>query len=497
MYICKRFANVMYCGTIVGIDFYINTTRIQNKILYTMNYDVIVIGSGPGGYVAAIKSAQLGFKTAVVERENLGGICLNWGCIPTKALLKSAQVYNYVSHASNYGVAAQPITPDLEAMVTRSRGVADTMSKGVQFLLKKNKVDVITGTGKVKPGKKVEVTNAEGEVAVYEAIHIIIATGARSRNLPNLPQDGKKIIGYREAMTLPQLPKSMVVVGSGAIGSEFAFFYQSIGVQVTLVEFMSNIVPNEDDDVSAQISRSFRKMGMKVMTSSSVEKVDIEGDVCHVTIQTKKGTEVVDADIVLSAVGVITNLENLGLEEVGIEVERTKIVVDDYYRTNVEGYYAIGDVVHGPALAHVASAEALVCVEKIAGENPTPVNYKNIPGCTYTTPEIASVGMSEKAAKEAGYEILVGKFPFTASGKATAAGSRDGFIKIIIDAKTDLILGAHLCGDNVTEMIAGLVVARQNGLTAKQVAGSVHPHPTLSEAIMEAIEQAYGKAVHL
>ncbi len=462
-----------------------------------MNYDVIVIGSGPGGYVAAIKSAQLGFKTAVIERENLGGICLNWGCIPTKALLKSAQVYNYVSHASNYGVAAQPITPDLEAMVTRSRGVAETMSKGVQFLLKKNNVDVIIGTGKVKPGKKVEVTNAEGEVAIYEASHIIIATGARSRNLPNLPQDGKKIIGYREAMTLPQLPKSMVVVGSGAIGSEFAFFYQSIGVKVTLVEFMPNIVPNEDEDVSAQISRSFRKMGMKVMTSSSVEKVDIDGDVCHVTIQTKKGTEVVDADIVLSAVGVITNLENIGLEEVGIEVERTKIVVDDYYRTNVEGYYAIGDVVHGPALAHVASAEALVCVEKIAGENPTPVNYKNIPGCTYTTPEIASVGMSEKAAKEAGYEILVGKFPFTASGKATAAGSRDGFIKIIIDAKTDLILGAHLCGDNVTEMIAGLVVARQNGLTAKQVAGSVHPHPTLSEAIMEAIEQAYGKAVHL
>ena len=462
-----------------------------------MNYDVIVIGSGPGGYVAAIKSAQLGFKTAVVERENLGGICLNWGCIPTKALLKSAQVFNYVSHAANYGVAAQPITPDLEAMVTRSRGVADTMSKGVQFLLKKNKVDVIVGTGKVKPGKVVEVTTAEGEVTEYQANHIIIASGARSRNLPNLPQDGKKIIGYREAMTLPQLPKSMVVVGSGAIGSEFAFFYQSIGVQVTLVEFMPNIVPNEDDDVSAQISRSFRKMGMKVMTSASVEKVDIEGDVCHVTIQTKKGLEVVDCDIVLSAVGVITNLENIGLEEVGIQVERTKIVVDDYYRTNVEGYYAIGDVVHGPALAHVASAEALVCVEKIAGENPTPVNYKNIPGCTYTTPEIASVGMTEKAAKEAGYEILIGKFPFTASGKATAAGSRDGFIKIIIDAKTDLILGAHLCGDNVTEMIAGLVTARQNGLTAKQVAGSVHPHPTLSEAIMEAIEQAYGKAVHL
>ncbi|MBR0073594.1 MAG: dihydrolipoyl dehydrogenase [Bacteroidales bacterium] len=462
-----------------------------------MNYDVIVIGSGPGGYVAAIKSAQLGMKTAVVERENLGGICLNWGCIPTKALLKSAQVYNYINHAAAYGVDAQPAEADLTAMVARSRGVAETMSKGVQFLLKKNNVEVLTGTGKVLPGKKVEVTNAEGVATVYEANHIIIATGARSRNLPNLPQDGKKIIGYREAMTLPEKPKTMVVVGSGAIGSEFAFFYQSIGVQVTLVEFMPNVVPNEDEDVSAQISRSFRKMGMKVMTSASVEKVDIDGDICHVTIQSKKGTEVVDADIVLSAVGVITNLEGIGLEEVGIAIERTKIVVDDYYRTNVEGYYAIGDVVHGPALAHVASAEALVCVEKIAGHDPQPVNYNNIPGCTYTTPEVASVGMSEKKAREAGYEVLVGKFPYTASGKATAAGNRDGFIKMVIDAKTDQILGAHFCGDNVTEMIAGIVSARQNGLTAKQVAASVHPHPTMSEAIMEAIEQAYGKAVHL
>ncbi len=450
-----------------------------------MNYDVIVIGSGPGGYVAAIKSAQLGMKTAVVERENLGGICLNWGCIPTKALLKSAQVYNYVNHAATYGVTAQPAEADLTAMVARSRGVAETMSKGVQFLLKKNNVDVM------------EVTNAEGEATVYDANHIIIATGARSRNLPNLPQDGKKIIGYREAMTLPEKPKTMVVVGSGAIGSEFAFFYQSIGVQVTLVEFMPNVVPNEDEDVSAQISRSFRKMGMKVMTSASVEKVGIDGDICHVSIQSKKGIEVVDADIVLSAVGVITNLEGIGLEEVGITTERTKIVVDDYYRTNVEGYYAIGDVVHGPALAHVASAEALVCVEKIAGHDPQPVNYNNIPGCTYTTPEVASVGMSEKKAREAGYEVLVGKFPYTASGKATAAGNRDGFIKMVIDAKTDQILGAHFCGDNVTEMIAGIVAARQNGLTAKQVAASIHPHPTMSEAIMEAIEQAYGKAVHL
>ncbi len=462
-----------------------------------MNYDVIVIGSGPGGYVAAIKSAQLGMKTAIIERENLGGICLNWGCIPTKALLKSAQVYNYVSHASAYGVTAQPAVPDITAMVSRSRGVAETMSKGVQFLLKKNQVDVITGCGKVKPGKQVEVCNAEGETALYQANHIIIATGARSRNLPNLPQDGKKIIGYREAMTLPELPKTMVVVGSGAIGSEFAFFYQSIGVQVTLVEFMANIVPNEDEDVSAQLSRSFRKSGMKVMTSASVEKVDIEGDICRVSVQSKKGTEVIEADIVLSAVGVTTNLENMGLDETGIAVERTKIIVDDYYRTNVDGYYAIGDVVHGPALAHVASAEALVCVEKIAGLHPDPIRYDNIPGCTYTTPEIASVGMTEKAAREAGLDILVGKFPYTASGKATAGGNRDGFIKMIIDAKTDLILGAHFCGDNVTEMISGMVVARQNGVTAKQIVHSIHPHPTMSEAIMEAIEQAYGKAIHL
>lgn len=463
-----------------------------------MNYDLIVIGSGPGGYVAAVKAAQLGMKTAVVERENLGGICLNWGCIPTKALLKSAQVFNYISHSANYGVAAQSVEADITAMVQRSRGVAETMSKGVQFLLKKNNVDVIMGTAKVKPGHKVEVIDAEGNAAEYEAAHIIIATGARSRVMPSMPQDGKHIIGYREAMTLPFKPKSMVVCGSGAIGSEFAFFYQSIGVQVTLVEFMPQILPNEDEDTASQISRSFRKMGMKVMASASVEKVDIEGDVCHVTIKDmKKNTEtVVDCDVVLSAVGVITNLENLGLEETGIAVERTKIVVDDYYQTNVPGYYAIGDVVHGPALAHVASAEAICCVEHISGHAPKLVNYSNIPGCTYTTPEVASVGLTEKKALEAGKEILVGKFFFKASGKATAAGNNDGFIKMVIDKNTDEILGCHMCGDNVTEMITGIVMARENGLTAKQVAGAIHPHPTMSEAVMEAIEAAYGCAIH-
>ena len=463
-----------------------------------MKYDLVVIGSGPGGYVAAVKASQLGMKTAVVERENLGGICLNWGCIPTKALLKSAQVYNYIAHASNYGVAAQPAEADLSAMVQRSRGVAETMSKGVQFLLKKNNVDVIMGTAKVKPNHKIDVVDAQGNTTEYEADHIVIATGARSKVMPSMPQDGKRIIGYREAMTLPFKPKSMVVCGSGAIGSEFAFFYQSIGVQVTLVEFMPQILPNEDEDTASQISRSFRKMGMKVMASASVEKVDIDGDVCHVTIKDmKKNAEtVVDCDVVLSAVGVVTNLENLGLEETGIAFERGKITVDDYYQTNVPGYYAIGDVVHGPALAHVASAEAICCIEHIAGQQPKLVNYANIPGCTYTTPEVASVGLTEKKALEAGKEILVGKFFFKASGKATAAGNTDGIIKMVIDKNTDEILGCHMCGDNVTEMIAGIVTARENGLTAKQVAGAIHPHPTMSEAVMEAIESAYGCAIH-
>lgn len=467
-----------------------------------MRYDLIVIGSGPGGYVAAVKGAQLGLKTAVVERENLGGICLNWGCIPTKALMKSAQAYNYAKHAANYGVKVDSVEADLNAMVDRSRGVAATMNKGVEFLLKKAGVEVIMGTAKVKPNHIVEVDGTD-----YEADHIIIATGARSRVMPAMPQDGKRIIGYREAMTLREQPKSMLVCGSGAIGSEFAYFYQSIGTQVTLVEFMPQILPNEDEEVAAQMSRSFRKMGMKVMPSCSVEKVDIDqavpgdkeaGAVCHVTVKDlKKNTEtVVDVDVVLSAVGVVTNLENLGLDETGIKYERGKIEVDDYYRTSVPGYYAIGDVVHGPALAHVASKEAICCVEAIVKGEATKVNYNNVPGCTYTTPEVASVGLTEKKAVDAGYEVKVGKFFFKASGKATAAGNTDGFVKVVVDAKSDLILGCHMCGDNVTEMIAEIVAAREQGLTARQVAQAIHPHPTMSEAVMEALEGAHGEAIH-
>ncbi len=464
-----------------------------------MNYDLIVIGSGPGGYVAAIRGAQLGMKTAIVECADLGGVCLNWGCIPTKALLKSAQTLQYMLHAESYGVKLEgSVKPDLDAMVTRSRGVAETMNKGVSFLLQKNKVEVIHGFGKVKPNKIVEVKSSEtGEIVDYSANHIIIATGARSRELPNLPQDGKKIIGYREAMTLRKQPESMVIVGSGAIGSEFAHFYQSIGTKVTLVEFLPQIVPVEDADVSAQLSRSFRKNGMKVMVDSSVEHVDTTGDLCKCTIKTKKGEEIVEAEIVLSAVGVTTNLQNIGLEETCIENSGTKIKVDEYYRTNQEGYYAIGDVVSGPALAHVASHEALVCVEKIAGLNPHPVNYKNIPGCTYTTPEIASVGLSEKNALEAGHDIKVGKFPFTACGKATAAGNRDGFVKVVFDAKTDEMLGCHMIGDNVTEMIAEAVMIREKQIKAHEIISAVHPHPTMSEGLMEAVAAAYGEAVHL
>ena len=469
-----------------------------------MNYDLIVIGSGPGGYVAAIRGAQLGMKTAVVECADLGGVCLNWGCIPTKALLKSAQVFQYLLHAESYGVrfdklsVRDTVKADLDAMVTRSRNVAETMNKGVAFLLQKNKVDVIRGFGKVKPNKIVEVKSVEtGETTEYSANHIIIAVGARSRELPNLPQDGEKIIDYRKAMTLRKQPESMVVVGSGAIGSEFAHFYQSIGTKVTLVEFLPQVVPAEDTDVSAQLSRSFRKNGMKIMVDSSVEHVDTTGNLCRCTIKTKKGEEVVEAEIVLSAVGITTNIEHIGLEEVGIEIDGAKIKVDDFYRTNQNGYYAIGDIVSGPALAHVASREAIVCVEKIAGLNPHVVNYNNVPGCTYTTPEIASVGLSEKNAQEAGYEIKVGKFPFIASGKATASGNRDGFVKVIFDAKTDEMLGCHMIGDNVTEMIAEAVVIREKNMKAHEILSAIHPHPTMSEALMEAVAAAYGEAVHL
>ena len=463
-----------------------------------MNYDIIVLGSGPGGYVAAIRASQLGKKVAVVERAELGGICLNWGCIPTKALLKSAEVYNYAKHANDYGVKiAGEIEADFTEIVKRSRGVAEGMSKGIQFLFKKNKVELIEGFGKVKPGKKVEVTDSNGKKTEYTAENIIIATGARSRELPNLPQDGEKIIGYRKAMTLDKKPDSMVVVGSGAIGSEFANFYNSIGTEVTLVEFMDNIVPVEDEEVSKQLGRSFKKAGIKVMVKSEVLSVDTSGDKCKVLIKTKKGEETVEADIVLSAVGIATNIEGIGLEEVGIEVDRGKILVNELYKTNVEGYYAIGDIVPGPALAHTASHEGIICVEKIAGHHPEPLDYGNNPGCTYTQPEIASVGMTEKAAKEAGYEIKVGKFPFSASGKASAAGHKDGFVKVIFDAKYGEWLGCHMIGDHVTEMIAEAVVARKLETTGREIIEAVHPHPTMSEAIMEAVADAYDEVIHI
>ncbi|HON18872.1 MAG TPA: dihydrolipoyl dehydrogenase [Salinivirgaceae bacterium] len=463
-----------------------------------MKYQVIVIGSGPGGYVAAIRASQLGLKTAVVERAELGGICLNWGCIPTKALLKSAQVYDYLKHSSDYGVAINgEVKPDFQKMVARSREVAAGMSKGIQYLFKKNNIEVIQGFGKLAGQGKVEVTTDSGEKNIYEAEHIILATGARSKQLPNLPQDGEKIIGYRKALTLEKLPESMVVVGSGAIGSEFAYFYATLGTKVTLVEFLPNIVPNEDEEVSKQLARSFKKIGIEVMTSSSVESVDTSGDKCKVLIKTPKGEITAESEIVLSAVGITPNIEGIGLEETGVIVENGRIKVDEYYRTNIPGIYAIGDIVHGPALAHVASAEGICCVENIAGHHPQPVDYKNIPGCTYTIPEIASVGLTEKAALEAGYEIKVGKFPFTASGKASASGNKDGFVKLIFDAKYGELLGAHLIGLNVTEMIAELVVAKKLETTGLELIKSIHPHPTMSEAIMEAAAAAYGEVIHI
>ena len=463
-----------------------------------MNYDLIVIGSGPGGYVAAIRASQLGLKTAVVEKAELGGVCLNWGCIPTKALLKSAQVFNYINHAADYGISIKgEAAPDFGAMVSRSRTVADGMSKGIQFLLKKNKIDHIQGFGKLKPGKKVDVTDDKGTITEHSASHIIIATGARSKELPNIKQDGKRIIGYREAMTLKSQPKSMVVVGSGAIGSEFAFFYNSIGTDVTIVEFLPNLVPLEDVEVSKQLGRSFKKAKIKVMTNSAVESVDTKGKLCKVNIKTKKGVETIEAEVVLSAVGIATNLDGIGLEEVGIKLDKDKIAVDEFYKTNVDGYYAIGDVVGGPALAHVASAEGICCVEKIAGQDAEPIDYNNIPGCTYTNPEIASVGMTEAQAKEAGYELKIGKFPYSASGKASASGNKDGFVKVIFDAKYGEWLGAHFIGDNVTEMIAEAVTARKLETTGHEILKAVHPHPTMSEAVMEAVAAAYGEVIHL
>ncbi len=462
-----------------------------------MKYDIIIIGSGPGGYVTAIRASQLGFKTAVVEREELGGICLNWGCIPTKALLKSAQVYDYLKHVDSYGLKAKEIDKDFSAVIQRSRGVAESMSKGVQFLMKKNKIDILEGNGKIKAGKKVDVTDADGKVTEYSADHVIIATGARSRELPFLPIDGEKVIGYRKAMVLPKQPKSMIVVGSGAIGVEFAHFYNTMGTEVTIIEFMPNVVPLEDEEISKQFERSLKKSGIKVMTSSSVTKVDTSGKGVVATVDTKKGEITLEADIVLSAVGIKSNIENLGLEDVGIVTDKDKILVNDFYQTNLPGYYAIGDVVPGPALAHVASAEGITCVEKIAGLNPEPIDYGNIPGCTSATTEIASVGLTDKQAKEEGYDLKIGKFPFSASGKAKAAGASDGFVKVIFDAKYGEWLGCHMIGAGVTDMIAEAVLGRKLETTGHEVLKAVHPHPTMSEAVMEAVADAYDEVIHL
>ena len=461
------------------------------------NFDVIVLGSGPGGYVTAIRASQLGLKTAIIEKENLGGVCLNWGCIPTKALLKSAQVFEYLQHAGDYGLQAENVDKDFGAVVKRSRGVADGMSKGVQFLMKKNKIEVINGFGTLKPGKKVTVKSADGKETDYSATHIIVATGARSRELPSLPQDGKKIIGYREAMTLEKQPKKMIVVGSGAIGIEFAYFYNSMGTDVTVVEYLPRIVPVEDEDISKQLERSFKKAGVKVMTSAEVTGVDTSGEGVKATVKTAKGEEVLEADIVLSAVGIKTNIENIGLEEVGIATDRDKILVNDFYQTNIPGYYAIGDVTPGQALAHVASAEGILCVEKIAGMHVDALDYGNIPGCTYCSPEIASVGFTEAQAKEAGYDIKVGKFPFSASGKAQASGASEGFVKVIFDAKYGEWLGCHMIGAGVTDMIAEAVLARNLETTGHEVLKTVHPHPTMSEAVMEAVAAAYDEVIHL
>ena len=462
-----------------------------------MNYDVIVLGSGPGGYVTAIRASQLGLKTAVIEKESLGGVCLNWGCIPTKALLKSANVYEYINNADDYGIKVSSHKADFNAVIKRSRDVAEKMSGGVQFLMKKNKIDVIMGTGKVQPGKQIEVTDQKGAKTTYNAKNIVIATGARSRELPNLEQDKKQVLGYRDAMVLPKIPKKMVIVGSGAIGVEFAYFYNAMGVDVTIVEYLPNIVPIEDVDVSKQLEKTFKKKGIKIITNSSVENVEKSSKGCKVKVKTSNGEEHIDCDIVLSAVGIQPNIENIGLEETGIVVDGGKIIVDDFYETNMPGYYAIGDVVQGQSLAHVASAEGITCVEKIAGHGPEPIDYNNIPGCTYCSPEIASVGMTEKSAKEAGHELKIGKFPFSASGKASAAGHNDGFVKLIFDAKYGELLGAHMIGANVTEMIAEIVALRKLETTGHELIKTVHPHPTMSEAIMEAAAAAYGEVTHI
>ena len=462
-----------------------------------MSYNLIVIGSGPGGYVAAIRASQLGMKVAIIEKESLGGICLNWGCIPTKALLKSAQVFDYVNHSQDYGINIKNASVDFSSIIKRSRGVADDMSKGVNFLMKKNKIDILNGFGKIISKNQVEITNDNNESQVIESENIIIATGGRSRELPNVKIDGKKVIEYRKAMSLDKQPKKLVVIGSGAIGSEFAYFYNSIGTDVTLIEYLPNILPLEDIDVSKQLKKTFIKSGIKIMNNTEVTGVDTSGKGCKVSFKSNNESSELDCDVVLSAVGVETNLQNIGLDEVGILCEKGKINVDDYYQTNIEGVYAIGDIVKGPALAHVASAEGIICVEKISGLNPSILDYDNIPSCTYCNPEVASVGFTEKEAVDLGYEINVGKFPFSASGKANASGHMEGFVKVIFDKKYGEWLGCHMVGYNVTEMIAEVVAARKLETTAHEIIKSVHPHPTMSEAIMEATAAAYNEVIHL
>ncbi len=463
------------------------------------SYDLIIIGSGPGGYVAAIRASQLGMKVAVVEREELGGICLNWGCIPTKALLKSAQVYDYIKHAKDYGINIKEHSVDFTSMIQRSRNTAGKMSKGIQFLFRKNKIDTLIGHGKIAAKGKVEVTGEDNKKQTYQTKNIMLATGGRARELPSLPIDNKKIIGYRKAMVMEEQPKKMVVVGSGAIGVEFAYFYHTIGTEVTVVEFMPRILPVEDEEVSKQLEKIYKKAGIKIMTSSEVTSVDTKGKGCKVKVKTKKGEETIDCDVVLSAVGVHTNLEKIGIEEMGVKLNerKTHVEIDEFYRTNVEGVYAIGDIVKGPALAHVASAEGIVCVEKMAGMSVEPIDYNNLPGCTYCWPEVASVGYTEQAARDAGYDIRVGKFPFSASGKASAAGANEGFVKVIFDKKYGEWLGAHMVGANVTELIAEVVAARKLETTGHEIIKSVHPHPTMSEAVMEATAAAYDEVIHI
>jgi len=459
-----------------------------------MEFDVIVVGSGPGGYVAAIRASQLGFNTAIVEKEELGGICLNWGCIPTKALLKSAQVFNYIKHSEDFGIEITKSNPNFDKMIKRSRDVADNMSKGIDFLMKKNKITVIKGFGKLMPNNKVEVTNEKKEANIYDAKNIIIATGAKSRVLDNIKQDGEFIIGYRKAMSLKKQPKTMTIVGSGAIGVEFAYFYNSIGTEVTIIEYQGNIVPAEDKDISRQLTKDFKKSGIKILTNTGVEKVEVKNKKCKILLN---NGEKIESDVVLSAVGIESNISNIGLEDVGIATDNNKIIVDEFYNTNIPGYFAIGDIIKGPALAHVASAEGITCIEKISGMDVQPINYDNIPGCTYCSPEIASVGLTEEQAKEKGYEIKVGKFPFSASGKANAAGHKEGFVKVIFDSKYGEWLGCHMIGYNVTEMVAEVVAARNLETTGHEIIKSIHPHPTMSEAIMEAVAAAYDEVIHI